>query len=379
MKALIILLSLLLSLNACSPGKSEQEKGSSAKSTPNAPQSFQALPVSAFKIQPHKTIAVELVYPAKTKSFSQVTVTARVGGILQKMYFKEGSHVNKGDLLFLIEPDIYEAAYQSAKAELEKNTAELNKAQKEWIRISSAFQERLVSEQEYDAALSVYETAKANVKNAEAKLKNAEINLRYTKITSPIDAIAGARMVDVGNLVNPGTSLVNINQVNPIYVEFSLPDRDILKLGYEITKKGVSQLKGLKINLSTEGNSYKHPGQIDFIDTVIDEKTSSVKVRGVFPNPNRELLPNQFVRVTLKGLTRKNVLIVPQKSVMESPTGSIVWIVEDGKAKARPIKIGQPSGEYFIVEEGLQPDEVVIMDNLMKLRPDLPVKIDKVS
>ncbi len=380
MKDLMFLLFLLLALNACSMGKSEQGKEPSAKSTHNAPQSLQALPVSAFKVQPHKTISVELIYPAKTKSFSQVTVAARVSGILQKMYFKEGGYVNSGYLLFLIEPDIYEAAYESAKAELEKNKAEFNKAERDWKRISAAFHERLVSEQEKDSSLSAYETAKANLKNAEARLKNAEINLGYIKITSPVNAIAGAKMVDIGNLVNPGTPLVTLTQTDPIYVEFAIPDRDILRLGYEITKKSVSLLKGLKASLSLEeGNSYKHSGQIDFIDTVIDEKTSSVKVRGVFPNPDKELLPNQFVRVTLKGLTRKKALIAPQRAVMESPTGTIVWIVENDRAKVRPVKIGETTGEFFVIEEGLQPEELVIMDNLMKLRPDMPVKIDKVS
>ncbi len=364
----ILFILLLIYLVSCSKSIEENRRN---------PQ-IQAIPVSVYKIPEPKDVEVKLEYPGKTKSISSVTVFARVTGILERMYFKEGQYVKKGDLLFLIEQEPYKSEYESAKANLEKALSEFKKAEKDWQRIKKSFEDKVVSEAERDEALYRYETAKANVEYAKAKLEQAKINLSYTKVIAPESGIIGERKIDVGNLVTSGTELVKITQVNPIYVDFSFPESDITKIGFKTSKKGILSLKGLPVEVYIEDLPLKFKGHIDFIDTVVDEKTASVKARAILKNPDRKLLPGQFVRISIKGLKRKGVILVPQKAVLQTPSGPVVWVVVNGKAEMRPVKLGEASEDYFIIEEGLKPGENVILDNLMKMRPGAPVIIDKV-
>lgn len=342
----------------------------------------QAIVVKTYKVVGAKSVSFELQYPGKTKSISRVTVVARVSGILEDKYFKEGQLVNKDDLLFKIEPDIYQAEYDSAKALVEQAMAELNRAERDWQRIKASYEDRVASEQQRDAALSTYEQARAMLETAKARLRQAEINLKYTEVRSPVSGIAGARLVDPGNMVNPGTALVTITEVDPIYVEFSIPDTDLKRLNAEGLRRKAGNnsstfsLKS-KAYIMIDDKPFKYAGHIDFIDSVIDERTSSVNARVVIPNPQGELMPGQFVRVIIKGLHKKGAIIVPQKAVLQTPLGSAVYVVENGKAVMKNIKLGDKSGENFIVEDGLKSGDIVIIDNLMKLRPEMPVKIEQ--
>lgn len=364
---LLILSFFLIILFSCSKKKDQVN-----------PQA-QAIPVSVYKVPEPKDVEVRLEYPGKTKSVSSVTVVARITGILEKMYFKEGQFVRKGDLLFLIEEEPYRAEYESAKANLEKAFAEFKKAERDWQRVKSAYEDRVISEEERDKALYAYENAKANVEYAKAELEKAKINLSYTRVIAPESGIIGERMVDVGNLVTPGTSLVKITQVDPIYVDFSFPENDLIKVGLKISKKGILKLKGLPVEASVEDLPYSFKGYIDFVDTVVDEKTASVKARAILKNPEKKLLPGQFLRIAIKGLKRKDVILVPQQAVIQTPSGPTVWVVVNGKAEMRFISLGELSREYFVVEKGLKPGEDVILNNLMKLRPGSPVIIDRIQ
>ncbi|GAB4538302.1 MAG: efflux RND transporter periplasmic adaptor subunit [Thermodesulfovibrionia bacterium] len=347
-------------------------------------QKMGALTVNIYKIQPPKNISFELQYPARIKSISRVTVVARVSGILKEIFFKEGQYVKRDAPLFKIEPERYQAEYDNAKAQLDQAIAELNRAERDWQRIKASFEERLVSEQQRDAALSAYEQAKALVEAAKARLKDASLNLQYTDVKAPLSGITGTKLVDIGNLVNPNTALVTITEIDPVYVEFSIPDTDLMRLkaeGLRFQASGDRDIEGSGLKklqpsayLMIENRPYKHKGNIDFIDSAIDEKTSSVNARAVFPNPERQLYPGEFVRIVIRGLKRE-ALVVPQKAVLQSPTGPFVYVVENGRAIPRNIKLGERAGEDFIVEEGLKSGELVIVDNLMKLRPEMPVKI----
>ncbi|MFN3395824.1 MAG: efflux RND transporter periplasmic adaptor subunit [Thermodesulfovibrionales bacterium] len=335
----------------------------------------QAIVVKTYKVAGVKSVSFELQYPGRTKSISRVTVVARVGGILKDRHFKEGQFVNKDALLFKIEPDIYQAEYDSARAQVEQAMAELNRAERDWQRIKASYDDGVASEQQRDAALSAYEQAKAMLETARARLKQAEINLKYTDVRAPVSGITGMRFVDTGNMVNPNTALVTITEIDPVYVEFAIPDTDLMRLKAESLRLQENKKNTLSVYILIEDKPYKHRGQIDFIDSVIDEKTSSVSVRAVFPNPEKSLMPGQFVRIIIKGLQRKNVIIVPQKAVLQTPLGPAVYVVENGRAIMKNIKLGDKTGEDFIVEEGLKPGDMVIIDNLMKLRPEMPVKI----
>jgi len=358
---------LIISLLSCSKKESQI--------TPK----IKAIPVSVYKIPELKDVEINLEYPAKMKSISSVTVFARVTGILEKMYFKEGQFVKKGELLFLIEQEPYKSEYDSAKANLEKSLAEFKKAERDWERIKSAFEDKVISEEERDAALYRYETAKANVEYAKAKLEQAKINLSYTRVVAPESGIVGERMIDVGNLVNPGTELVKITQIDPIYAEFSFPENDLIKLGLKISKEGILRLKGLPVEVHVEGLLPKFKGHIDFIDTVVDENTATIKARAILRNKEKKLLPGQFIRIAIKGLKRKGVILVPQKAVIQTPSGSAVWTVVNNKAEMRFVKLGEASGDYFIIEDGLKSEEIVIVDNLMKLRSGIPVIIENIQ
>lgn len=342
----------------------------------------QALDVSVYRVEKPRLIPFELRYPGRTKSVSRVTVVARVSGILQEMLFREGQYVQKNTPLFKIEPDTYQAEYNAAKAAVEQAIAELNRTERDWKRINASFEDRVVSEQQRDTALSAYEKAKAGLEAAKARLKQAEINLRYTDVRSPVSGITGSRFIDIGNMVNPNTPLVTITEINPIYVEFSIPDTDLPKIGrltegktLKVGSQKNRRFFGVIVELLLEGSPYRPTGDIDFIDSVIDEKTSSVNARAVFPNPNGSILPGQFVRIKLKGLQKRATVVVPQKAVLQTPTGPAVYLVKDGKAVIKNIKLGERAGEDFIVNEGLKPGDLVIVDNLLKLRPDMPVRV----
>lgn len=341
------------------------------------PSRMGPLPVDIYRVPPPEDIPVVLQYPARARSTGSVTVVARVSGFLQEMFFKEGQTVRKGDILFKIEPDTYQADLDSAKAALSQAISQLNKAERDYKRIKASYEDGVTSEQQRDAALSAYETAKAAVEVAKARLRQAELNLRYTDVRATISGITGMRHVDVGNYVRAGTVLVTITQPDPIYVEFSFPDSDLIK--YNL---GAGDLRRLKeeifAELLIEGKTYPHRGKLDFIDIVLDAKSSTLKARAVFPNPEMVLFPGQFVRIKIRGLRKKGAIVVPQKAVIQSPLGAIVYLVRNGKVEARPVKIGDESGEKFIVEKGLQSGDMVIVDNLMKVRPGMPVKVDRI-
>jgi len=355
-------LSVLISCSALP--KKKEKKGEPLQQT---------LPVTLYKVPPPQDIVFELEYPGKTKSSSEVKVVARVSGVLQKMLFKEGSYVKQGALLYVIEKDIYQAQYEMAKAQLEKAQVELARAERDWKRISEAIKDRLVSEAEKDKALADLENARAKLREAKAQLTQAELNLKYTEIKAEIEGIAGKKLVDPGNLVNPGTVLTTINKISPLEIEFSIPERDFPLLGL---KNNPRRLLNQRIDILLGENTFPEKGVITFVDSKLDE-TSSLKIKALIENKKGGLLPEQFLKIRIKGTPQK-ALLLPQKVVMEGPKGSFVFMVEEGKVKVRPIKISQPYKDLYIVEEGLKPGEEVIADNLVKLRPGAPVKVEKV-
>ncbi|MFH2045485.1 MAG: efflux RND transporter periplasmic adaptor subunit [Pseudomonadota bacterium] len=366
----IFVLFILTFVSCSKPDNPAQEK------TGPAP----VVSVDVYKIPEPKDFPVELEYPARTKSVSSVTIVARVSGILQEKLFTEGQSVKAEDLLFTIEPDIYEAEAATAQALLEQAIAQLNKTERDWKRMNALYEAQVASEQDRDAAISAYEIAKASVSAAKARLLQTGINLNYTDVHATASGVAGLRNVDVGNFVSAGTPLVTVTQTDPVYVDFSLPDIDFLKTQYEI-KSGTWAKMGKMLSawLITDNGRYDEKGTVNFVDTNIDENTTSVKARAIFPNHKSEILPGQFVRIKIEGLKRKSAITVPQQSVIQNPGGTIVFIVKDGKIAVRPVEVGDTSGENFIIEKGLNEGDLVVINNFFKIRPDMPVKTDKIT
>lgn len=327
--------------------------------------------------------AIPLEYPAKIKSIQQVEVRAKVSGTLLKKHYTEGALVKEGDLLFKIDPAKFQAAFNEASAQLGVREATLKQSEREWNRIKRLFDEKAVSEKERDDALAAYEMALANVASAKATLENARIDLGYTSITAPISGVAGMKAKDVGAYVNSSSTdsvVTTITQLDPIHVEFAIPDLERLKQAYSLregTWKEAAQGALKATVLSKEGVVYSDKGRVDFTDSVIDETTGSVKARAIFSNSDRTLLPGQFVRVRIEGLMRENSVIIPQEAVMQGAQGAFVYVVKEDKVAMKPIVIEQSTPKGFIVSEGLDENDLVIVSNLKKIRPGAPVQVDR--
>jgi len=335
--------------------------------------------VDVFTIHAPKEEALVFTYPGKSISSQSVVIKARANGILQKKFFTEGEKVKEGDTLYNIEPESYEAAVAVAKAAFQAQEVSFQKTSKEWERIKSLFDNGAASEYEKDTAFFANETAKASLNSAKAALQTASINLERTHVKATLTGIAGMKYVDVGTLVTDGTALVEITQIDPLHVEFSIPDIDVMKQKYAIKNgKWSSPTEGkLKASLKVGDVAYKEIGVVDFLDSSLNAKTGSLKARASFKNPNKELLPNQFVTVSLLGLTRNNVIKVPQKAVLQNPLGTVVFVVVDGKATVRPVKVGESSENDFVIDSGLKEGDVVIVNNFFKIKNGAPVKVDK--
>lgn len=329
-----------------------------------------------------RDIPIELTYPARAKSTSSINVKARVQGVLLKKYYTEGEFVKAGELLYLIDPSIYEAKVKKAKANVALRDAEFDRAKKEWDRVELLFKEGAVSKKDREYALSAFESAKAALDMAYADLKDAEINLGYTKVRAPISGIVGQKQQDIGTLVGPGTdniTLTTITTLNPMYAEFSMPSNEALMLNPNASSNKISYPSDKKIRatISDEnGNIVSDSGILDFSGINTDLNTGSIKARVIFENKNSSVYPGMFIRVTLKGLVKKERIVIPQKAIMQIPTGTFVYTVVDKKAVFKPIRLGEMvDSDMCIVEEGLNQGDKVIISNILKLKPNAPVQV----
>lgn len=320
-------------------------------------------------------VPVSLEYPAKVKSMQQVSIVARVSGVLEKKHFTEGSFVKAGDTLYQIDSDRYEALMQEAMADVGMKEATLKQATRDWERTKVLFEQDAVSQKERDAALSAYESAGAALKASQAALKKATIDFNYTKVKATISGMTSLNAQDVGSYVGSSSdtmTLTTITQTDPIYVEFSLPDIDLLKKRYVMNNGNWNSLAQAKlpVQLSTpDGTKYAKAGTLDFIDSYVDGDTSTIKARATFSNPNNILIPGLFVRVNVEGLVYKDAISIPQVALLQEAIGSFVYVAKEGKATKVPVKAGTVHNNTYIIESGLSVGDVVITNNLTKLRP----------
>ena len=319
-------------------------------------------------------IPVSMEYPAKIKSMQQVNVVAKVNGTLEKKNFTEGNFVKKEEVLYQIDSTRYEALMQEALADVEMKTATLKQATREWERVKILFEQDSTSQKEKDSALSAYETAKASLKASQANLKKAQIDLGYTKVKAPISGFTSLNKQDLGSYVgstNESIILTTITQTNPIYVEFSLPDIEFLKKRFIINNGNWNNISQTKLPVSiilSDGLIYEEKGTLDFIDSFVDNETSTVKARATFENSKKELIPGLFVKIKIDGLIYKNAISIPQTSLLQDTTGTFVYIVKDNQAIRTPIKIENISKDTYIISDGLNEGDIVITNNLTKLK-----------
>ena len=359
----------VLSLCACKEDKSEVQ---------NAAAKTAALPVNVLEVAA-EDVPLSFEFSARAQGYKETEVRARVSGILLKKNYIEGSEVREGDVLFEIDPKEYKARLNNAKANLAKAKAQLRRAETEWARIEKLFKQRVVSEKSRDDAQAELEAQKAAVLMAESEVETAQLNFDYTKVTAPISGVTGMEVQSEGSLISATGLLTNITQLDPIYVIFSASESEMMSLSNMVDNGLIRNPENksevvAKVKFSND-SVYPLPGEINFINSGIDEGTGTIKLRAVFPNPKKRLKPGQFLRLVMEGLTRVNALIVPQEAIMQGANGSYVYIVNDkNMVESVNIQTGLMTKEGgWIVDSGLKAGDRVIVSNLMKIRPGMTV------
>jgi membrane fusion protein (multidrug efflux system) len=319
--------------------------------------------------------------PARVQAFRAAEVRARVDGIVQRRLYDEGSDVSEGQKLFLIDPREMQAAVGVAKAALSEAEAAAANARQNAERYEGLVARQAISEQAYDAALADLRTAQAQVEQARAELDRAQLNLSFTTVTAPIAGRAGRAQVTEGALVSASaaTLLTTIEQFDPIYVNFSTSSAELLRVRREIAQGTLEapRLQNVRVSLVLEdGSAYAHEGHLDFLDMTIDEQTGTAALRAEFPNPDHLLLPGQFVRARVEAGVRPNALLIPQRAVQLTAQGASVLVVgPENVVSSRRVEIGEMRGGSWMVLNGLEAGDRVIVDGVQKVQPGQPVRI----
>ena len=312
--------------------------------------------------------------PGRVVSQYRVDVLARIAGYLQKSYFKEGDTVREGQVLFQIEPAEYINASQTANANVKNLKAQLDYAEKQLSRASELVKKDYIAKAQYDQILSQRDSLKAQLASAQAQYNDANRNLSYTTVKSPVNGKVGIINVTVGNYVTPSSgALTTINSTNPIYVTFPLDSRDF----QSIASSDGSEGKERKVELIlADGNKYEYDGVQDFQDNRVDVSTGTVTLRATFQNPDNQLIHGEFVTIKLYANKPTNVPIVPVMAVMENQAGKYVYkIDENNLPQLTYIKVSEQKGDNWIISEGLNKGDKVVIDGLQKVIPGAPVTI----
>lgn len=337
-------------------------EGKKAKQKP-PPQ----VPVRA--IEPHE-IFIARTYTGRTRGANTVEIRTRVGGVLEERIYAEGSMVAAGDALFRIDQDTYQALVRKAQAKLAAARARQRQAEREWQRVYELYKDDATSGRERDLALSEKELAAAEVEIAKAELADVQLDLDYTTIEAPLSGVAGLEEHPEGSLIEEGAMLTVITQLDPIHVRFSIPAEDIAAHGPQIRSE-----KEITVTLAGQGGKvYGKPGRVDFVGAAIDESTGTVDARAVFPNPDIEFLPGQFVRVTLAGLHVGNGFRIPYEAVVKNAHGHAVFVLDDDNiAHRQPVEVAEDLGEAYLIKKGLDKGDRVVMAKADTVRGGRPV------
>lgn len=336
--------------------------------------------VGVVTIQP-KRVALTTELPGRTSAYLVAEVRPQVSGIIQKRLFTEGSDVKAGEVLYQIDPARYQAAYNSAKASLDRAEANLMPARLKAGRYRELVKINAVSQQDYDDASAALKQAEADVEAARAALETAGINLAYTRVTAPISGRIGRSSVTNGALVTASqpAPLATIQQLGTMYVDVTQSSAELLRLKREMDSgllkdNGKAQTR-VKLLLE-DGTAYPLPGTLKFSEVTVDQSTGSITLRAVFPNPKHTLLPGMFVRAVIEEGVNEHAILVPQRGVTRNPAGeAMVMVVGNGeKVEPRVIEVARTVGSDWLVSGGLKAGDRVIMDGLQRARPGTTVR-----
>ena len=340
----------------------------------------QAVPVQTITVK-RQSIPNVIELPGRVEPVRTAEVRARVTGIVQQRLYEEGTDVRAGQPLFRIDPRELRASYAQTQAALTRARATAANARAVVERYRPLVEENAISGQEYDAALAAAREADANVAQIRAQLESSSLQLGYTTVRAPISGRAGRAQVTEGALVSQGegTLMTRIEQISPVYVSFAQAASEVLKLRRAITggQVDLDDNDRVEVRLTfSDGTEYPIPGYIDFLAFSVDQETGTVELRAEFPNPDRLLLPGEFVRAQIYAGQVPDGLVVPQRAVSLTEDGGSVFVVNgEGQATVRPVQLGAMVDGNWIIESGLKPGDKVIVTNLQKIRPGAPVKI----
>lgn len=329
--------------------------------------------VTVIDYQPSKS------YIGRIEAVEDTNITAQISGYLKARHFEEGQMVEKGQLLYSIEPSSFEAQVASAKAALAQAKAALKKAELDHTRGKNLLPRGSISQSEFDALTAALLGAKAELEAANAQLKLAEVNLSYTQIRAPFSGRISDTKVSTGDLVSPSSGvLTTLVSLDPVHTSFSVSERERLAMGMDQVKgDGSAESNRVEVQLELgNGQFFEHLGKLDFLGNRIDTKTGTIAMRALVPNPEQKLLPGQHIKVNLRDKNTKDVIVIPRRAVQTDLEGDFVMVMAEGSvAERRNVELGPQVEQGIIIREGLEQEDTVITQGLQRVRNGVEVRI----
>jgi multidrug efflux system membrane fusion protein len=338
---------------------------------PQAAAPAPAVPVAVAEVV-QKTVPVELRAIGNVEPYSTVSVRTQIAGFVERAFFTEGQAVKEGDLLFTLDARPYRAEIEQLEANLARNRAQLENARAQADRYEKLYEQGIVSQDQFDSFQTNANALAAAVRADEAAIEKAKVDLDYCSIHAPISGRTGDLLVHPGNIVKANeTVLVVINQVNPVYISFAVPEQSLAEI------RRHRERGSLRVHAVLPDDSGQPArGALTFIDNTVDRTTGTIRLKATFPNRDNRLWPGQFVNVVVELAARPNALVVPSRAVQSGQSGQHVFVIqEDMTAASRPVIVGATVGEETVIEEGLRAGERVVTDGQLRLTPGARVEI----
>ncbi len=354
-----------LGLLACSDKKNDPSKMKREK----------LVPVTVSLVE-EKTVPVQLTAIGNVEPFATVSIKSRVTGELKQVHFREGQDVSQGTLLFTIDPAPFDADLKKAQANLARNVALTNKAEEDLRRYADLIKKEFISREQYEQSVTNLEALKAQIKADQAAVETARLQVAYCSIRAPISGRTGTLLADKGNMIkanDDNKNMVVINQIQPIYCSFSLPEQNLADI------KKYSSAGKLKIK-AVIPKDQEHPeeGVVTFIDNMVDKTTGTIRIKGTFSNKEKRLWPGQFVNIILALTTQANTLTAPSQAIQTGLDGQYVFVIKpDLTVESRPVSISRSLNGQTVIEKGLKAGETVVTDGQFQLVSGTKVQIKK--
>jgi multidrug efflux system membrane fusion protein len=350
-----------------------------SKKDPRAGAPPEAAPVTVASVA-RQDIPVEVRAIGHVEPFTTVDVKARVGGQVTRVGFREGQNVRQGDVLFQIDPRPYQAALAQARAQLERDRALARNAEEDVKRYTALVQKDYVTREQYDATRANAAAALASARADEAAVQNAQLQLSYCTVTAPVSARTGSVLVHAGNIVqvNDDKPLVVLNQIQPVYVTFSVPESSLAQIRERVRPGEKLKVVASPSAASAGPASRAQTGELSFVNNAVDAGTGTILLKATFSNEDEGLWPGEYVDVVLTLATESQAIIVPTQAVQTGQAGQYVWVVrKDLTVESRPVTVSRTQGPLAVVARGLEAGEQVVTDGQLRLAPGTRVEIRK--